>query len=148
MKRVIAAACLALTGAAWANGPYDGLYQTVTDQKSFLMVQQNGPQVLVTNYFAIPTTGGVAFYYGNVTVKPSEVLIWNAFMGQLQGNKAIITGLMVNMMCDTAFEVTFNGPALSAKLLQAVQTKEGAAQGVPCGSLLPVGTTITANRVF
>lgn len=148
MKKLIAAACLAVTGAAWANGPYDGLYQSATDQKSFLMVQQNGPQVLVTNYFSIPTIGGIAFYYGNVTVKPSEVLVWNGFMGRLDGNRAVVTGLAINMMCDATVEIIFNGPALSGNVLQVVQTKEGAAQGVPCGSLMPVGLTVAANRVF
>lgn len=148
MKKLIAAACLVVTGAAWANGPFDGLYQATTNEKSFLMVQQNGPRVLVTNYFAVPSNGTVGFTYGNVTVKPSEILVWHGFMGQIDGSNAVVTGMVLNMMCDATFQIAFGGPSLTAKLVQIVQTKEGATQNVPCGSLLPVGSTVVANRVF
>lgn len=146
----LASALVVLTASmhAMAAGPFDGLYQSETNEKSFFMVQQNVAQLLVTNYYALKTDGSIAIYYNAFTAKPSELLIWDAYMGPLKGDTATVTGLVINMMCDATFEVSLSATKLTVKLLKITQTAVGKTQSTPCSQLIPVGSTTSAKRVF
>jgi hypothetical protein len=131
-----------------AAGPFDGLYQSAANEKSFFMVQQNAGQLLVANYYALKTDGTIAIYYDRFTAKPPELLIWDAYMGPLKGDTATVTGLVINMMCDATFDISFDATTLTAKLVKIVQTTVGKTQGTPCAQLIPVGTSTSAKRIF
>lgn len=148
MKKLIAAALMAVTTCAMANGPFDGVYQSTTDAKSLILLQQNGGTLLAVNYFSVPTNGTVGMFYGNTTVKPSELLVWDGYMGQIDGNHAVVSGRTVNFMCEATLDVALGNGVLTATIVKMEQTREGYLQNVPCSKLLPVGMAVTAKRVY
>ena len=148
MKKLIAAGLLAVTTCAMANGPFDGVYQSTTSEKSLILLQQNGSTLLAVNYFAVPTNGTVGMFCGNTTVKPSELLVWDGYMGQIEGSHAVVSGRTINFMCESTLDVVLGNGTLTATLVKMEQTREGYLQDIPCAKLLPVGTVVTAKRVY
>ncbi|WP_343735311.1 hypothetical protein [Acidovorax sp.] len=148
MKKLIAAVAMLACGSAMANGPYDGLYQSPINPKSFLLAQQNGGSLLVGSYYAVPASGVTMSYNNGTVIKPSELHVWDAFMGPIQGNAATVSGEVINGMCYATFNVTFSGDSIAAQLAAIVQTNTGAAQSIPCSQFFPAGYVATGKRVF
>lgn len=148
MKKLIAILALTAAGAAMANGTYDGLYQDPINEKSFLVVQQSGGTVLMGAYYAVQSSGVTFTYLNGTVVVPSELHMWDAFMGPIQGTAATVSGEVVNSMCAATFAVTFGDQKVTAKLIDIQPTKAGAAAQTPCNQAMPVGYTLNMKRVF
>lgn len=148
MKKLIAAIAILASASAFANGPYDGLYQSTVNEKSFALVQQSNGLVLVGMYYAIPADGITMNYGGGTIVRLSELHSWDALMGPISGNTARAIGEMINGMCTVAVEVTFVGNTATSKVLDSSPTSAGIAQRIPCAKLVPVGTINTHKRIF
>lgn len=148
MKRLIAALAMTVAGTAMANGTYDGLYQDTNNPKSFLLVQQNGGTILAGAYYAVKSTGVNFTYLNGIVVAPSELHMWDAFMGPIQGNTATVSGEVVNGMCAAKFAVTFGDQTVTAKLVEIQPTTAGATAQTQCSLAMPVGYTMNVKRVF
>lgn len=92
MKKAIAALLLGTSLSAMAAGPFDGLYQSTSNEKSFILIQQNGPMVLVANYYAIPSSE-VIYMIGGDAFKPPQLYVWDAYMGPINGTGGWSQGL-------------------------------------------------------
>lgn len=148
MKKLIAAIAVLASASAFANGPYDGLYQSTVNEKSFALVQQNNGLVLIGMYYAIPANGVTMNYGDGIVVKLSELHTWDALMGPISGNTARAIGEMINGTCTVAIEVTFVGNTATSRVLDSSPTSAGIAQRIPCAQLVPVGTINTHKRIF
>lgn len=148
MKKAIAALLVGVSMSAMASGPYDGLYQSTTNERSFLLVNQNGPLVLAANYYAVPTDGNVRLVYGNETIRPPLMYMWDAFMGPIEGNTGNVTGMALSGACDVGMRFIFDGSVLNWTITKSEQTQLGASQSVSCNSILPVGASGQGKRVF
>lgn len=148
MKKAIALLALVLSGTAMANGTYDGLYQSPVNEKSFLVVQQNGAQVLIGAYYAISAAGVNIVYQNGSTITPPELHVWDAFMGPIQGNSATVYGQVINSMCDATFNVAFTAQTVEATLVAVKPSAAGAAANVPCDKIIPVGYKTGGQRIF
>ncbi|KAB2887298.1 MAG: hypothetical protein F9K32_20155 [Desulfobulbaceae bacterium] len=148
MKKAIAALLVGASMSAMASGPYDGLYQSTVNERSFILVNQNGPLVLAANYYAIPTDGSIGLYFGNNSVKPPLMYIWDAYMGPIDGNTGNVTGLAASGACNVTMQFVFQGQTLNWSIAKAEQTQLGASQSVNCVSAFPAGASGQAKRVF
>jgi hypothetical protein len=149
MKKMIAAALLAASSAAMAaGGQFDGVYQNTINNQVFYSLHQNGNTLLMTTYTGTPTDGGVFFWYGGVRLFPPAIYQWEVQVGQIIGNRAVLTGGTFMNACNVTIQLDMAPGFVTGRILSSSQTQLGATQGIPCGLLLPAGFTTQATRMF
>lgn len=145
MKKMIAAALLAASSAAMAAGQFDGVYQSTVNPEQFYAIHQNGNTLLLTAYGTMRTDGTIGINYGATQFRPPKLYTWDVQMGELQGNRAIMTGGSLQNGCTVTYQLELSAGAITATLIGS----EPRLANLPCASLLlPAGTVITAHRIF
>ncbi len=139
-------ACCVCT--AFAAGPYDGVYQSNANPQIFYSLHQNGSALLMTTYTGSPTDGTVEFRYGSTSYKPSTVYVWEVQAGQVSGSRAILTGGTLQNACNVTIQLDMTPSEITGVVLSSSPSTSGAAQGVPCTTLIPIGFTAKATRMF
>lgn len=144
MKKAIAAALLALSGAAMAAGQFDGVYQSTINPEQFYSIHQNGSTVLLTSYGTMPTDGSISITYGASQFRPPKIYTWDVQLGQIQGASAIMTGGTLQNACTVTYKLDMSAESITATLIKA----EPRLANMPCSSLLPAGAVVSARRMF
>ena len=144
MKKIIAAIAALICGSAIAGGQFDGVYQSVNNPEQFYSIHQNGTTLLLTNYGTMPTDGGIYFRYGTEQFRPPKIYTWDVQTGQLDGNRAVMTGGILQNACTLTYQLELSAERITATYLRAEQRLGG----VSCATLLPVGTVESARRMF
>lgn len=146
MKKAIAALLLGTSLSAMAAGPFDGLYQSTSNEKSFILVQQSGPMVLAANYYAIPSSE-IVYMIGGQSFVPPQMYVWDAYMGPITGTDGVVTGLAAMGACNVTQRLFVDGHTLNWSVVKAEQTALGMSQGVQCSWIFN-GISGKAKRVF
>lgn len=144
MKKLIAAAAMVASGVAMAAGQFDGVYQSTANPEQFYSIHQNGNTLLLTAYGTIPTDGTIGLTYGSSQYRPPKIYLWEVQTGQVEGARAIMSGGTLQNGCTVTYQLDLSPGAITATLLRA----EPRLANLPCASLLPAGTVISAKRMF
>ena len=148
MKRTLAAALIAAAFTANAAGPYDGVYQSNTNPQLFYSLHQNGSALLMTTYTGIPSDGSIVFRFGSANFAPSTIYTWEVQGGQVVGNRAILTGGSLQNSCNVTIQLDITPSEITGTVLSSLPSTTGVAQGMPCSTLIPIGFTAKATRMF
>lgn len=159
LKRFAAALSLAITSsAAFAVGPFDGLYAfTSVSSSSLLSVHQSGTTLLLVTLGQRPNSLGGAFQVApSYTVTPSIVSIWEYAIGTITGNEVTVENPGAYYgTCTLVTRVVFDGTGgMTLTPVGGKVTTVGLAAGVNCNTVLgasfgaPGSTTLTLNKVF
>lgn len=148
MKKIAALVCAFAAQAAWAAGPFDGIYVSTAEPISFVTVHQNGSGMIAGGFGYVTSNGSVAFTNGSQSFKPALIQEWSAFGGTVEGDTATLTGEGMHGACTVTLEVHFAGDLMTTQVKAAAPTDAGVKQGYQCWSVLPTGAMAQYKRFF
>ena len=145
MKKLLAFTTLALSAvAAFAAGPYDGIYK-LPNEDVYFSVHQNGNHVIAGSY----RNNGAANWIitqdkTNLFIPAARWQVWAVFGGPIMGNVAVVEGEDGQGLCTFKLRLSFNGQSVLVENIGQARTPFAIQNGFPCGGR----TNFEAPRVF